>query len=837
MAGWRKLTGHFFAYFVVFKLLMRILLLAAMLLAVFSLPAQNRPAKTTEIQTYTTGKGSWQLQFIKANIFRLRFQPNGKWFAEQYSDAVIAKPVPQRSVLTKTPGKASWKSGDWSVDLDSISSGLSIEHDELKGSIQLLAAVDETRVGYSFLLEQSEAIYGGGERAIPMNRRGYAFPLYNNPWYGYEEGADALNFSIPFFLSSRGYAVFFDNPSKGVTDIGKTKPDQWSTLFHSGALDCYILLGDNMDEQLEAYTQLTGKQPLPPRWALGNFMSRFGYTSQEQVLELVQQMKEADYPLDAVILDLFWFGDSIKGTMGNLDWINQQKWPDPAGMIDSLRKQQIKTVLITEPFFLEGTRLYDSSKQFLAVDSSGKPFRLTDFYFGYGGLLDLFRKDAGNWFWKQYDKQIKLGVAGWWGDLGEPEKHPAGLFHRMNGSKPNQLTGADAVHNMYGHTWSKFLFDKYSLHYPKERLFFLNRAGFAGSQRYSIFPWTGDVSRTWSGLRAQLPLLQGMSICGIPYIHSDAGGFAGGTTDPELYTRWLQLAVFTPVFRPHGTMLGDVDPAAISIPSEPVLWPDSTQDIVRDFIQLRYDMLPYNYSLAFEQTLMGKPLIRPMNYYSYADSNLSKAGGQYMWGDQLLVAPVVEKGALFKRIYLPEGDWYDFFTTQRVEGGNWTDIPVRLDKLPVYVKAGSFIPERTLLKNTDEYKTRFLVIKHYVGREGSSYLFFDDDGNNPQAIEQNEFDIIGFIARPEEKKLRIEVGGGDRKYKGRVIKKLIILDIIGLSEKPSSIRLNDLNVPYQSRYEGEQDFKGELAIWDPVNQSARIVFEYTQRPHKLEIRY
>lgn len=792
----------------------------AVLLIVLTTTGLGQRRQLPQALSFSSTQGTWLVKPIREAILQVQFVPTHPWKNDQWSDAVVLQPQALRN--------NSWKTST------TTTGALEIVHDSLSAALQLRALLDSASAGFTVLLQPNEAIYGGGERAIALNRRGAAFPLYNSPWYGYEEGANALNYSVPFFMSSRGYGIFFDNPSRGHTDIGHTNNNLWNTSFSSGSLTAYIIVGENMDLQLQAYTDLTGRQPLPPRWALGHFMSRFGYSSQEQVTSLVTQTREAGFPLDAVVFDLFWFGDSIKGTMGNLDWVNSKRWPDPAGMINNLKQQQIKSVLITEPFVLEGTRQYEAAKPFFATDSTGKPFRLTDFYFGYGSLLDIFREDAGNWFWTQYDRQIKNGVAGWWGDLGEPEKHPSNLYHQL---KKGKLVSADAVHNLYGHQWSKLLYQKYRQHHPDTRLFFLNRAGFAGTQRYSIFPWTGDVARTWSGLRAQLPLLQGMSVSGIPYIHSDAGGFAGGKMDPELYTRWIQFAAFTPVFRPHGTMLQEMDPSAISIPSEPVLWPDSTQNIVRKFIQLRYDFLPYNYSLAFEQTLYGKPLIRPMNYYSFADSNLNKATHQYMWGDQVLVAPVTEQQATTKKLYLPDGDWYNYFTERRHAGGSWIDFPVSIERIPVFVKAGSFIPERTGLTNTEEYKTKFLVIKHYLGKDPGQYVFFDDDGHDPRAIEENQFDIIGFVSQPSVKELKIGVGGADRKYKGRAIKKLVALDIIGFSGRPSAVKLNNLNLPFQGPYELDAPFIGELATWDPINQTLRIVFEYTQRPHKLEIKY
>jgi oligosaccharide 4-alpha-D-glucosyltransferase len=183
-------------------------------------------------------------------------------------------------------------------------------------------------------------VYGGGSRALPLNRRGYAFMLDNNPWYGYSNGADNLNFSVPFFTSSAGYGLFFDNPSKGKVDIGKTNPEQMTVTFSSGEINVFIIFGANDKDILKQYHGLTGKQGLPPRWAMGNFMSRFGYSSEQQVNEIASKMQTEKIPFDAVIFDLFWFGDSIKGTMGNLQWVNKNKWPNPGLMISNFKKQK-----------------------------------------------------------------------------------------------------------------------------------------------------------------------------------------------------------------------------------------------------------------------------------------------------------------------------------------------------------------------------------------------------------------------------------------------------------------------------------------------------------------
>ncbi|MES2647556.1 MAG: TIM-barrel domain-containing protein [Bacteroidota bacterium] len=678
-------------------------------------------------------EGKWLHTFYPGNIVKLTWQGTNSIRNEKISDAVIAAPL----ISKKLPV---------GIQLKRMQNSITVK---IKGAtVHFLNGFDSVHHrGAKMLLQPGEKLFGAGERALPLNRIGQRITLYNNPWYGYGEGADQLNYSVPVLLSSAGYGLLFDNPSKGYFDVGKTTPEIFEAGFESGPVDIYIVPGKNMDEILRNYTSLTGKQPLPPRWAMGNFVSRFGYRSQQQAEDVIKKMKHDNFPADAIIIDLFWFGDSIKGTLGNLDW-NRNKWPDPETMISNFKKQDLNTILVTEPFILRGTKNYVESLPYLAIDSSGKPYTLQDFYFGKGGLVDLFQPKAQQWFWQFYKTQMNKGVAGWWGDLGEPEKHPEDMYHNVTSFGVNRLMSANEVHNMYGHQWSKMLFQNFKKDYPSQRLFYLNRAGFAGSQRYNVFPWTGDVGRNWSGFRAQLLNLQSMSLSGIPYIHSDAGGFGGGDNDPELYIRWLQFAAYTPIFRPHGTALGDLEPGVKDIPSEPTFQEEPYKTIARNLIRNRYALLPYNYSLAFEQTTAGKPLIRPMFYYSTTDSNLLNASDQYMWGDAFLVAPVLHPNASTRKFYLPKGEWYSN-NNNLVTGGQWITDSVSINDMPVYIKAGSMIP-MWIIENyvsTAAYNAQTPVtFRYYPSAIKSSYTFFDDDGKSPQSITAKAFQQVTFTS-------------------------------------------------------------------------------------------
>jgi len=583
--------------------------------------------------------------------------------------------------------------------------------------------------GLQFEIGKNEKLYGLGERAIDFSLIGKRYNLYNRPKYGYGLPAKNLNYSVPLLVSSKKYLLYFDNPEKGYTDIGEANPDivEWGAI--GGPMKYFFIAASDFYSISRQWALLTGRQPLPPRWALGNLQSRMAYRTQKETDSIVRLMQEKDFPIDAIILDFYWFGDSIKGTLGRLAWYKPH-WPDPKGMISNFRKKGVKTILITEPYIIDSLKNFKiaDSLHILATDSTGKTYINKGFYFGWAGLIDIFKPAAQQWFWQQYVKQVKIGVAGWWGDLGEPENHPSDIYH-VNGK-------ADEVHNIYGHYWHKMLFDNYRKYYPDVRLFNLNRAGFAGSQRYSIYPWTGDVSRSWSGLQAQLPLMLHMSISGLPFIHSDAGGFAQGTKDEELYTRWLQMSCFSPVLRPHGS----------GIPSEPVFFNGTTQKIVRRFMKLRYRLLPYIYTTASQATVMGYPIVRPLFFDFPNDMEVYDISMQYMFGPEIMVCPVTKQHAEQISIYLPGDKWYNFWNDEPFKGGQWLNWKTHLETIPLFVKAGSFIPMGPPVNSTDDYSSEKLTVRYYPDETGdtSRYIMFEDDGKTFGTIQKGQFELLNF---------------------------------------------------------------------------------------------
>lgn len=705
--------------------------------------------------------GLWQATPYPQQALLLEWQHAGMVKQEKIGDAIVAKPLAKPLTLLQQRHSIRWSNNGMAV-ISSNMGHIQVQMGATK--IDILAAFDSGHIrGFRIAMPDTMHWYGGGERTLPMNRRGQRIPLYNNAHYGYELNADELNYSVPFILSLNGYALLFNNPAKGYMDFGKTTPGVLEVAFESGNLNMLIIPGNTAEQLLESYAQLTGKQPLPPRWALGNFVSRFGYRSQQQVNDVVAKMKADNFPMDALVIDIFWFGDSIKGTLGNLDWMNRSNWPTPDSLLQSLRRQHIHPILVTEPFFLKGTKQFAKSQPYLATTNNGEPYMLTKFYFGYGGLLDMFIPQARQWFWQFYKQQTDKGVAGWWGDLGEPESHPEDLYHNLQSFGINRKVSANEVHNMYGHMWSKMLFENWRKQYPNQRLFFLNRAGYAGSQRYSIFPWTGDVSRSWGGFQAQLPNLQSMSLSGIPYIHSDAGGFSNTPdNDQELYVRWVQMAAFSPIFRPHGTALGDLEAGVNDLPSEPTFKDDPYKSIARNYIRLRYRLHPYLYTLAWEASTKGKPFIRPMFFSNHNDSILMRATEQYMFGPSFLVAPVTEKNKTTQRVYLPEGHWYNFHTNEIQTGKQWIETAAPLHQMPLFVKAGSVIPmwkgSETAQSLADYNPKAQLDVTVYPGTTNSSGYMYDDDGMNPLALQNKQaHQLIQWVYHYSSNSISVEL--------------------------------------------------------------------------------
>jgi len=757
--------------------------------ATFTVAAQWQVKRNASTVQFQTAQGVWSITPYPNAVVKFAFQPIGYTTNEAVADAIITQPnsndVPK---IFETPNQLTIKYADATITY-TAKDGFRINN-----QVQLLGYhADATYKGFQLALANDEKIYGGGQRALPLNRVGYQLKLYNNPWYGYANGADNLNYSVPYFQSSKGYGVLFNNGSKGYVDIGKQQKNVFEYGAVSGELNCFVFLAKSQQQLLKNYYASTGVQPMLPKWAAGNFLSRFGYLNEVQAKQIAAGMRQQQIPFDAIIFDLFWFGDSIKNTLGNLDWVNQKAWPNPKQMIADFKANNVQTILITEPFILEGTKNYEAGKGYLAINDQLQPYRLTNFYFGYGGIVDVFRNDSKDWFWSFYQKQMDMnGVTGWWGDLGEPENHPADAKHQLRDKGFQRLFSADEIHNLYGHEWTKMLYEKFATHYPKKRLFSLNRAGFAGTQRYGILPWSGDISRSWSGYQAQLPVMLGAAMSGLPYYHSDAGGFAGGENDAELYVRWLQMAAFSPIFRPHGTALYEADKQAFSYPSEPSLQPAPYNAYARKIVLQRYQYLPYTYNLSYLHATKAQPLMSPLYYYFENDTAAQRIEDAYMWGSDMLVAPMLQKAATERRVYLPQGtQWYVLGDDQAIAGGTSITASAPIDSMPVFVREGAFVPSLNMNRNINTTKDALLntfEMHYYATNKASSGFVYDDDGETKDAALTQQFEKINFAAQPMKTTCTINVFSEGKGYAAKPQRRLIHLYIHGGKYKKAVVQ-------------------------------------------------
>ena len=438
---------------------------------------------------------------------------------------------------------------------------------------------------------------------------------------------------------------------------------------------------------------------------------------------MVDTLKRAGYPLDGIVLDLYWYGK--EEDMGRLAW-DQQQWPDHKKMLADLKARDVNTVIISQPYILRNGRGLENynelaSKGLLVKDSTGGPQEVK-IWVGEGGMFDVSNPDTRSWLRERYKTLTLEGVGGWWGDLGEPEVHPETGIH-ANG------LSAREYHNLYGNDWSSVISDLFASEFPDRRLMTMMRGGTTGLQRYSVYPWSTDVSRSWGGLQPQITIMLNSGLSGLGYMSHDVGGFAidpEAPYDPELYVRWLQLGTFSPILRTHAQAT-----------AEPYNYPDQ-QHIILPLIKERYRWLPYNYTLAYENASQGLPLVRPLNFYSPGSDRFDDITDEYLWGRDILVAPVMTQGATRRTIVLPDGLWVDYNNPGRLyNGGDTVTYPAPLEVLPLFVRAGAIIPQADYgMQSTEDYRTDRYTINYYPYLGKSEYTLFEDDRKSPGSLDE-----------------------------------------------------------------------------------------------------
>ena len=749
----------------------------------------EEPMRELLNQTFENGRltlalsdGTLVLTPQSANALEALFVPAGKT-APAPSYALAGEPRPVDAVLAETADGLVLRTAGLEIDVRRRPFRLAYRFRDRPLIEEEQGFFEQAGLrGFRFRLAPGEKTFGGGSRALgKMDRRGERLDLYNSACYAYEETARLMYYSMPAVVSSKKYMLVFDNAARGHLDLDSAGDGILQFDAVGGRMAYLLIAGDSWADLCGRIADATGRQPLLPRWALGYVASRMGYHSQAEVEAVVAGFRRDAIPLDAVVLDLFWFGSSIFGHMGNLDW-DRAAFPEPERMLADLAAQGVQTVLITEPLVLKESTNWTAvaERGVLATDTNGNPQTFSAF-FGEAGLLDLFAPDARDWFWNVYRKHAQSGVAGWWGDLGEPETHPDDIRHAAG-------RGAE-LHNAFGHEWARLVYEGYQKDFPDRRPFNLMRSGFVGTQRYGILPWSGDVNRSWGGFRPQVELALQMGLQGVAWMHSDLGGFAGDYRDPELYVRWLQYGVFQPIYRPH---------AHETVPPEPIFWDDAVKDVVRRQIELRYRLLPYNYTLMYENATAGLPLMRPLMFLDDRPE-MEDCRDAFLWGDSFLVAPVLEKGAVERAVPLPAGFvWFDFATGERQAGGQTLAVPLVPERIPVFVKAGAFVPMIAPIPCTAQYDPARLDVHFYADESvaASSGQCYDDDGRTPDAVEMKQYELLRFRSeRAGDGRLVLRLDGERHDYPGRPDAREIRFVVHGLAAPPARVAVDGREIP------------------------------------------
>lgn len=652
----------------------------------------------------------------------------------------------------------------------------------------------------SFEGMNEEAFYGGGYNGQRINHNGSTLIMDNRQTGGWDCTWEAPhNICIPFVVSTGGYGLLFDDHHRK-SRLTPSATD--GTTYHTDSPTpiAYYYVGGadgSMASVLENYTFLTGRQELPPYWALGYMTSRYGYHSQSEAEEVVASVKNAGLPLDAIVFDLYWQGEGNNG-MGNLDWY-KPKFPDAPKMMADFNAIGVKTVCITEPFFTSDSQNYHHLKNqgyFADDDVSNMSWLGSEKV----GLIDASNPAAMDWMWGFYKARTQEGMGGWWLDLGEPESHDDDSNHQ--GGTVAQ------VHNEFGDLWTSRVHRGYKEDFPDVRPFLMPRAGTAGMQRYSTFPWSGDIMRSYLGLEAQIPALLSAGMSGVGYLGNDVGGFKaeGVGTDSWLYLRWVEMATFSPMMRTHS-------------PDRPEPYLQEYADVfdaVSKHIHLRYSYLPYTYTLAWENATKGTPLARPLNFHDTPGLTPSPAGcrDQYLWGRDIMVAPVVTLNTFRRSITFPQGDWVDLNDMTKVyAGGSTVEYDVPLEKLPYFGRVGSFITRfsQPTYTTTSEIDNTRLTVTYLIPRAGASAsasraasagnvnrsTLFEDDRVSTGTLDKGEYMTTTYAGEdtPDGHDITISHEGT---YNGAPASRTYTFVIPGYSKSVKSVSVADTELPRAS---------------------------------------
>ncbi|MFL6275927.1 MAG: glycoside hydrolase family 31 protein [Blastocatellia bacterium] len=601
------------------------------------------------------------------------------------------------------------------------------------------------RLGYE------ERFYGLGEKAAPLDKRRGQFTNWNSDTPAYKEGTDPIYQTIPFYIgleNGRAYGIFFDNSYRSHFDFGASSQEYIAWSAEGGEMNYYFFNGPSMQKIISRYTDLTGRMPMPPMWALGHQQSRWSYYPQAVAEYIVRRYREEDLPLDVLYLDIHYMqGYRI------FTW-DTSRYPDPKAFTDKLRQQGVKVIPIVDP----GVKYQPPAKgvtdaavapELTSQDKSYYVYNqgVAKDYFvrrkngdlyvgevwpGKAVFTDFTREDVRRWWGDLFRAYTDNGVAGIWTDMNEPSD----FVDKSGESQTDLIFDDEGERSLYGKNRNVFALLMARATYegllrlqPNLRPYVITRAGYAGYQRYSTM-WTGDNTATWETLQLSIPMYTTMGLSGVPFIGGDVGGFIG-RTNAELLTRWYEAGFLAPMLRNHQ----QID----TYDHEPWRFGKAYEGIIRKYLKLRYRLLPFLYTQLEDAHRTGLPIFRPLVLNYQNDANVLSLDDEFMIGTDLLVAPVMKPDMTSRRVYLPEGEWVDYWTNERFKGGALIQADAPIDVVPMYVRAGAVIPMGPEMNYVGEKPFDPLTLTIYPDAKGEATASVYEDDGTTQAYQRGAF--------------------------------------------------------------------------------------------------
>ena len=627
-------------------------------------------------------------------------------------------------------------------------------------------------------IEADEHFYGLGEPTGGLNRLGRQQTNWTKDALDYTVLTDEMYLALPFAIALRphlAYGLFLNTTFWSQFNLGEEQPGVWRLETHADELDYYLIYGPEPAQILQTYTELTGRTPLPPHWALGYHQCRWSYDSEAIVYQLAHEFRTRRLPCDVIHLDI----DYMQGYRV-FTW-NRKRFPDPGKLISDLAEDGFKTVVINDP----GVKYEPESDYFVLEQGlENKHFVVKpdgQIFHGYvwpdrAFFPDFLQPEVRQWWGDLQKTFTELGIAGIWNDMNEPSiaNRPFGdggekiwfPLDTLQGPADERTTHAEA-HNLYGQMMARACREGLDRLRPQSRSFVLTRSGTAGIQRWSAV-WTGDNQSLWEYLEMSLPQLCNLGLSGISFVGSDIGGFAGNATG-ELFARWMQVGMLYPLMRGHS-MAGTEQ-------HEPWIFGDRVENICRQYLELRYRLLPYLYTLFWHSATTGTPILRPLLYHFPNDPQTYTLSDQVLLGPSLMAAPITRPGVEHRAVYLPQGTWYDWWSGKAYHGPTHLLAHAPLERMPMYVRAGAIIPMGPVRQHSHE-PLDHLTLKVFPGIGDS--LLYEDDGESFR-YQEGDWTTTAYRIYPTEQQWCVEVQ--ERQGQWTPPQRQVSVELVGIGEQ------------------------------------------------------